>query len=398
MKIKITHSNLLTFALALVPFCIFFAIDGTFSVQSILIVVFILLFSSLYFFNFKIYLNRSMKKIFLLYCISIIGGLLFNLLFEMENIKYIYFIRIIYFLVIMFFYCYCTNYKLTKKNMDFIFKANIIVGVIISLYFILVEPIWYKNLIGVTIDKNFSAGILSIQIQFALIRMFECKKIHNKIYYALSYAIILIGIFISASRASMLVCVGASGLIVFDELSSTKRTKIILKRALIFLFILIVIGIFLPDVTEYILSHEKLEWYWNRYFVKSYNDTSNNNRIAYWLKAIDLWLNRPLFGYGSGMVYTTGNISATSHNTFIDTLVDNGILGFIAIVNIFIRSIKGVMFGERKKYRAIAISVFLQSIILSATRSVLMWYTLIILWHLGNMTDNYNYKDKSLKV
>ncbi len=45
-------------------------------------------------------------------------------------------------------------------------------------------------------------------------------------------------------------------------------------------------------------------------------------------KAFEYFMKRPLYGYGIGSINVSGNSSAVTHNTYLDFLVDQGILGF----------------------------------------------------------------------
>lgn len=38
----------------------------------------------------------------------------------------------------------------------------------------------------------------------------------------------------------------------------------------------------------------------DRFFRNSYHDGSNEQRVGYWIKAVERWPQRPLFGFGIG--------------------------------------------------------------------------------------------------
>lgn len=389
--LRLNSDRILAFIYSIVPFSITIAIEGTFSIQSIYLALLLLLLYCVFFRRGHIHLDKSEKTSITLYIISIFVTTIINMTIYGEYLSSIYFVRILYYLAIFFFYIVMTDAVLDENQLDFVFKANVIAGIIIALYFVFINQIWYVNLLGMRVDKNFSSGILAIQGEMAVILFFKNRRnIKESLIYMALYIVIATGVFFSGSRASVLVLIGGTVLLILDEFWPQAKTKTGLFNLFIIIIVLFLTAICFLLLVNKGVSNESYQWYLNRYFLNSYNDRSNTARLTFWSEAIRLWLQRPIFGYGSGAVNSTGNVSATAHNTFLDLLVDQGVVGLIGFIIIIVRSLKGVIIGKNKKYRAVAISIMLFAIVLSSTRSVLLWYTLTILWQIGNQKIKYS--------
>lgn len=96
------------------------------------------------------------------------------------------------------------------------------------------------------------------------------------------------------------------------------------------------------------------DWMFNRFFVNSYNDGSNEFRVALWIKAVERWPQHPLFGFGVGN-YTyysahdwgLAETSTTTHGTVTDFLVDFGIIGLGLFLYIVIDIISGLIVSKQ---------------------------------------------------
>lgn len=380
MIIKLNEMKLKTISQMIIPFCIFIAIEGTFSIQSIIIPIMLLVFADIFFSKKKIINSQSIITIFM-FITSMVMSFIINLLTN-NYITIQSSIRIIYFLIIIYFYYSATNIKYSPKAIERIIKSNIYAGTLVSLYLIFINHIWFYSLLKIKIDKNFVAAILVIQAQLAIILFF---KINYKIKYFIFFIIICLGIFYSASRAAVLMAIFGSLITLFFILKNQKKNKI--NRRVNFLIIIIGISFFV--FLFYKLRSSNLNssvmWYWNRYFINGFGDESVTGRWVWWKNALELFSMRPFFGYGIGNINVSGNSSAVAHNTFIDFLLDQGLCGFLAYILIIFSILKKIVKKNNNIYLGITISLFLLTFILSATKSTLLWYSLVLLTNIGKV-------------
>nr|WP_296461085.1 O-antigen ligase family protein [uncultured Acetatifactor sp.] len=387
MKSKISGQMLKYLILLIIPFFIFVAIEGTFSIQSILPVILLLLFADLT--HRKIKKQERMLIVVGLFLLSTCVSLVYNALVGTGLTTSRTYIRIIYYLVILYFYFSLTGVKYTNIQLEKIFTANIICGALVAMYLIVVNHIWFVGLLGTRVDKNFVGAILAVQGEIALIKFLKTDKPLGKLFAIVSYIIILLGIFYSASRASVLVVILGTSITIFFRLIEKRNTKRgFIKLLFIFLATIVscivAFSIVAPRMSN---ASASIRWYWNRYFVNGFGDASVTGRVVWWKEALVLWLNRLLCGYGIGNVNVSGNSSAVAHNTYIDFLLDQGILGFAGFLVILHRSISKIIRKRNSIYYGIIVTVLLSALILSATRSTFLWYNMVILWCIGNAAN-----------
>lgn len=68
--------------------------------------------------------------------------------------------------------------------------------------------------------------------------------------------------------------------------------------------------------------------------------SQTNGRTEIWLKALEVFWKKPIFGHGFGMSIETIGITGglSTHNVYIKILVETGIIGLISFLNIFFQS------------------------------------------------------------
>lgn len=382
----ITVRKLFSWVLCSIPLFIVISLDGSFSIQSILIPIFlvILIVAS----QRQVRIEKSAKVVFLLLFISIAVSLILNIF--LGELPTIYLIRIAYTILVFLFYHLATSIVVAPKDITDFFNVSIISGFIVSSYFIFIKKIWYTNLIGVRIDKNFTGGLLAIYSEFAFLLFYYQKDKIKKNLYLIAFVYLFIGVFYSGSRASMAVSlIGALGIILEDSYMKLQNKKYFLRTIIAIILFAIVAILLYSKISEIMTSNPKYQWFWNRYFVNSYEDKSNMTRIAYWTEGLKLWMDRPIFGHGPGYITITKVGSAVAHNTFIDYMVDCGVLGLIAFFVVLYRSVGKTLLSKEKTFKALPITLFAFCIILSLNRSVLLWSVLIICWQMSNQKVNY---------
>lgn len=384
MKVKIRDlANLVEIT---IPLFIIVAIDGSFSIQSIIVPIVCLLLLAIIS-KARLRVTSSDGSIIALYVIPIVASLMINIMFgEITNL---YIIRICYTVIILLFYILMMNFPLSENGIKLLMYSSILSGIVISFYFMFVQKIWYHNILGTEIDKNFTGGLLAIYSQFAFLMFYYQKRKLKKIVFLFIWCVLNIGIFYSGSRASILVSIiGAIIIILEDMINDAKKRKNVWKVLLLVVAFLAVMAL-IPKIDAIMSNTSKFQWYWNRYFKNSYIDTSNNTRIEYWTSGIKLWLSRPIFGNGPGYITLTKTGSAVAHNTIIDYLADIGIVGTCGFLAIWARSTKKLFFSRKRTFRSLPISLFVFSMILSLNRSVLLWMGLILCWNISNNIDGF---------
>lgn len=189
--------------LFLIPIFIFVAIDGIFSMQSLLPLIAVTFIYDSFFSNHKV--AKSEGIVYVVFLLISILALVTNMFVSPSYLTTQSYVRIIYQAVIIYFYYSMTHVKYLLADIYNAIYSLIGVGCIVSIYFVFVQKIWLVNLLGTRIDKNFVGVFLMLGANFSFLFLLE-----KKLIFGLTYIILLIGIFFSASRASVLYCLAAN--------------------------------------------------------------------------------------------------------------------------------------------------------------------------------------------
>ncbi len=226
-------------------------------------------------------------------------------------------------------------------------------------------------------DQNFLSAFLCPA--YLIILFFALNKKKFKLLYILGAFVIVPAIFFTGSRGGFLTVIVVSILFFINVIFG--KGKIGTKIAFI------VAAVFGVLVLLLLFSHSEL-------YVRmlSGNNYSTNERLTIWKYAMRAFQNNPVFGsgYGASDYYALSGIGSVTHNTFIQLLGDQGIVGmgiFLALVfYLFARTKKsGKMF-----ILCFAIASFLPLVFISAYETATFWIPLIIINILSKYSQNYD--------
>lgn len=366
--------------LTLMPLCLFLSTDGIFSMQSLLPLLCMTLVYDCVFSNHRI--KKDEGVVILVFLLISVLAMATNMIFSPDYLTNQSLIRVAYYGLIIYFYYSMTDLIYLEEDLLMTIYSLIGVGCAISFYFIFVQKIWYVNLIGTRVDKNFVGLFLMLGALFSLCLGLQKKK---RIFFILC-AVLAVGIFYSASRASMLYFIAVGIITLMMYAKKRIKTKYGTFRILVFgAFVPIVAALFWIFIKSKMLDGSvDITWYWNRYFVNGFGDESVTGRFVWWKRALGYFLSRPLYGYGIGNINVSGNSSAVAHNTYIDFLLDQGIIGFGIFLAFLKRSICRIFLERKELLYGVVFAVLIGIFNVSATRSVFLWFSLILLHGISN--------------
>lgn len=360
-----------------IPLFMFVAIDGIFSMQSLLPLITIVFIYDCALTRHKI--AKSEGIVYIIFLLISMLAFITNMVLSPGYITTQSYVRIIYQAVIIYFYYSMTHVKYLPEDLYNAVCSLIGVGCIVSVYFVFVQKIWFVNILGTRIDKNFVGVFLMLGANFSF--LFLLAKKDKKLIFGLAYILLLIGIFFSASRASVLVCLAANFITLLEYIKLTGKSRKGMLKTFVLVCCLPIIVVVLWGVLQSKMANGSLDitWYWNRYFVNGFGDESVTGRFVWWRNALAYFMDRPLYGYGIGNINVSGNSSAVAHNTYLDFLLDQGIIGFVLFIYLIRRSIYKIINNKMELLYGIILSVLVGIFNLSATRSTFLWYSLILL-------------------
>lgn len=250
--------------------------------------------------------------------------------------------------------------------------------------------------------SHFSSNgmILGIGILIAY-EYFSIKKVKNnirKIVHFILVCIIFYALILTSKRA--IVLIDLLILVITTLIKTSKRYSI---KSIKFMFLLLIIillftifGNKIPGMDTIVSKFENL-----------INSGAGimNGRESLWKIAIDMFINKPLFGYGYGSYEVVSNslnaITSSAHNYYLQVLSELGLIGFLLYFIVFIVGIiyticeikktKLLKNNENLTYLCFSLSVQIFVILYSLTATSLMYYNVMIPYFVAlSITKNIN--------
>jgi len=241
-----------------------------------------------------------------------------------------------------------------KKDWLRVFEISIMVAIFVSILAILTErgigPLvktGFETRQGATLgNSSFLASYLLFNVFLALYLFLIKTRKEAKIFFGASFAFITITLFLSTGRAATLAFIGGIILLFFLKLIFCEKGS--LRLAGILLLIIFLVG----GILIIFSSLEPEENVIQRVMAEKFSIGLGKDRPLVWSVGLKGWRERPWLGWGLenfNLVFTKNFDSRIfiseiygsdiwydrAHNIVVDTLVANGILGFLTYLGIF---------------------------------------------------------------
>lgn len=366
------------------PLMIFIAWDDNFNMQVMAPIAVVLLFG---------YLVKSRGRFTDAYsfrlCLLIMGScsvsLLTALLLDIDAITSSSIVRLAYTAMILVWYYVIADRLYSVDDVKRILLCNVFCGVIIAAGVLLRYvggadgKIAVINIWGVPVEENYMASLLAFQFILAAAFVCHSKKSLAKLLSLACMIVICAGMLFSGSRAALLGAIFALLAMIVVYFIQGGAGRLVFRVVAI-----VLIGIAFFYLMDFI--HDYIPtWYLDRFFRNDYLDSSNSQRIEYWLFGLEGFLSRPLFGYGVGnwSYYVDQNSSfptsgvVVAHNTYLDALIDVGVIGFALFAILILRRFKGAY--RSSAFISLLIVAFFTSFIVGGERTFFFWNSVALL-------------------
>lgn len=172
---------------------------------------------------------------------------------------------------------------------------------------------------GITIQTGLNASFSVIGLGIAFSKF--CAKMNKQNFFYIIY--FLLAILFTAKRGQFIFSIIVMTVIFFSI--SKNKFKCFLGIVFITTVVFVCFFILFPDVINNMSG---------RVFRDDNSDVSSG-RILLWLKAVSLFLEKPLLGWGFGYfshLVILRNTAMNVHNTYLQILCETGIVGFILFI------------------------------------------------------------------
>lgn len=293
-------------------------------------------------------------------------------------------LRILYFIEILVYYLVITSRSFAKEDVHLIIVCNVVTGAAIALGTIAnylfggegkLAPI---NIWGVELAENGTGAILAFDIVLAMMMLTYTRGIKKRFVLILSVAAMGFATLLTGSRAAY-IGVGIGCVVILFQLLSDARFHPVTKIAIIILIVSCVL-VFL-HYAESILP----QFTYERLFDPNYDDRSNADRMAIWRFGLAGIMQRMLFGYGIGnynyyVINELGmreHVAVVAHNTYLDFLLDFGIVGTTLVLYLIVRNFRGLV--KQRACLPLLLVLGFTAAIVGAERSYFFWNEIILI-------------------
>lgn len=260
---------------------------------------------------------------------------------------------------------FLTDYVTSGIRMRRILNLTVFSVVFLAATILIFTPVsqWFAGDIGnFYYNRNITCGIEIIGAIISLVLAFTGGE---KRYY-LCYFFLFLMVILSSSRRGIITLVAVSVMVI---LLSSGREHLV-RNILICLLVpvVVILGIksipFLSNTIGKTMS-DLVQYY----FSGSTPDGSVAKRELYVEKGIEIFLTRPLTGYGGGafvkLFSEDYGTSHYTHNNFVELLVSYGVIGFAAYYWIYpailLRTVKGLF--EKNIYKILSFALVITMLI-----------------------------------
>jgi O-antigen ligase len=350
-----------------------------------------LLFISVIFSFYAVYSNFIMNNTQVIYLGSIlflIGGVNFNfrrfLLFSKNSIFRM-------FLGFIIFYLVHFNFEYKIFDVDLFFIKNMIfeiIGIFIflilfivvlgqkhieSFSFYIYSFLWISFLLEMLMhfldynsiyNKNFYA-----YHAFLLVPYMHLRNIENKKIFLLGTGVLLLITFFSFQSRSTTTSILLYVFIYFNYNRILKTKSRLLLTSLIYFFLL--------GFAIYYYTFIAVD---NDYLTNLNNEGEKGvfGRLPVWVELFKYIGDKPWWGYGSNISseYVYSDVigrTLSSHNSYLDLLFRNGILGFTIIIFLWIQIIKYFYKNRHSKFAPVGISLFFSSLWMASAYEIIFF-------------------------
>ena len=365
------------------PLMIFFALDGNFNMQSLLPQVILLVLGFLSKCrDFKLDRRNMALAIFSIgsCALSSVSCLMLNT----DAVTNKTLMRLCYVVVIVVYFYVVVNRTYTTAQLRWIVVANVVCGAIIAAAVLLrmqsgaTGKIAVATVFGSIVEENYMGALLAFELILGVSLVRFAKGMKFKALFAALCVVIAAGLFYSGSRGAFIGSLVGICVMLLCYLVQRRKESAVANKLLTVALLAVCAGIVLSSL-DLLPS-----WYLDRYLNNSYSDSSNSERLKYWAFGLQGFFKRKLFGYGVGNYsyylmeqFNYTNDTVVAHNTFLDVLIDTGIVGACLFCALVCRGMRGL--HHIGPLVALFVTGFFVAFIVGGERTFFLWNSIVLL-------------------
>lgn len=373
MKNK-TTLNLYLFLILLSVYFIIFSFKVGFSLKPIMLVTIpiVILYSFRYKYSNFMFIYEKVFIIFVYYII--VRGLL-----SKYNMKSLTFIIGLIFMLILYIIVRNIASKLSYDNINSLIIITGFIFIIVSMFLYFIK---YPDAVrldrgiyrlqGLLPDPNFFALYATPIYGLSLYNFFKKEKLTQKGINLVVYTISMVSILLSCSRGGLI------GVLILTILIIFKYSKLSIKNSIYIIMCLCIVYIILSFLDFSTIIYNSTGLSFNDIIDTRGNDTTGSGRINIWINGLRIFKMYCVFGIG---VFNFSDYNSYyfsdyhyMHNTFLELLVENGMVGFIIfIIFLIIFFFKKSSNNKNILIKFIIFSILIQLVFLSGFATEILY-------------------------
>lgn len=267
--------------------------------------------------------------VFLLWCFS-------SLLWTVDKDQSFFILKSV--IQIVLFCNLLIDYIKTERELHNVFKYFILASIILTIRLIVQDGNWFTDRIGSSLGYNPNG--IGFSMALAALCSFEIAKMKKRklalLYYIIGSSFSIIAVITGSRKAFMIIAICIP---LYFLLKIKNRTKLILIIPITLLVIVLMFQVSLNIPILYNIYGYRLEKLLFAINGLGVADTSTLLRINLIRRGIELFVNKPVHGYGLGTYVIIGGYNLVSHNNIVELLVGVGLIGLILYYIIYIKLI-----------------------------------------------------------
>lgn len=215
---------------------------------------------------------------------------------------------------------------------------------------------------GFCFQVGFASLCLVFSVGFCLAKLFDSSiQGKKRFFYYLQLALFIIAIVLTGKRGTFAIAIIIPVIMLIFNRSTRKIGVIVVLAGLVLGSLSIFI---LFKYREAFQGHHLLERLSYSVAVLFDKGDFSSGRLFLWERAIDVFKEHPLFGTGMHTYWYYSGTGMDPHNTYLETLCEQGIIGFVLLASSFvvclIKTIRLKNKGNNATAFALSFSMFIQ--------------------------------------
>jgi len=336
--------------------------------------------------------NKSMVNGYFFWSLAIIFLSIFSLFYSFDIEQSLIEVRVL--IQIVLIGNSIVLYVDTQKKLMKIYKYISAAGIALVIRLLITFPLseWGSGRLGDN-SLNLNPNNIGLYLAFStIISLYLALYEKQKVYLVFS-ALFIVVIFLTGSRKALIVVIMGIIILLYNKEKNNKKKLKYLVLSLVILYLSYQLIINIPELYQILGWRVKANIDSFLYGQKADGSTEARKNLI--VIAKDLFVQKPLLGYGVGSYSKISGQGRYSHNNFYELLVGLGLVGFISYYSLYLYLIYNFLKLRASRFLFPLYTILITLIIseyATVSYDVIVIQTIIAVMYAGIRIENKNFK------